>query len=197
MNVMAETKEKDTRSRIIETAERLFKQLGFQKTTVADIARDLGMSPANVYRFFGSKAEINEAVGRQLMSEVEQAAEAIAAGPGSAADRLRALIRTVNTMNAERYIDDRKLHEMVAVALSDNWSIVKDHIEHMGMFYGKVIADGIVSGEFAPCNVEAAAKIVQTATVRFCHPRLMVECSDVPGPELDEMVDFCLKALRG
>jgi len=196
MNVMAGTKEKDTRSRIIETAERLFKQLGFQKTTVADIARDLGMSPANVYRFFGSKAEINEAVGRQLMSEVEQAAEAIAAGPGSAADRLRSLIRTVNTMNAERYIDDRKLHEMVAVALSDSWAIVKEHIELMGQSYGRVIGDGIVSGEFAPCDIETAAKMVQAATVRFCHPRLMVECADLPGPELDEMVDFCLKALR-
>jgi len=196
MSAIAEAKEKDTRARIIETAERLFKQLGFQKTTVADIARDLGMSPANVYRFFGSKAEINEAVGRQLMSEVESAADIIAAGSESAAERLRALIRTVNTMNAERYIDDRKLHEMVAAALTDSWSIVKDHIERMGQIYGKVIGDGVVNGEFAPCDVEAAAKLVQTATVRFCHPRLMIECSDLPGPELDEMVDFCLKGLR-
>jgi len=196
MNMIAETKEKDTRCRIIETAERLFKLLGFQKTTVADIARELGMSPANVYRFFGSKAEINEAVCKQSMSEVEGAAEAIASGPGSAADRVRALVRTVNTMNAERYIDDRKLHEMVAVALTDSWPIVKDHIERMGVIYGKVIADGIEKGEFAPCSVEAAAKLVQTATVRFCHPRLMIECGDLPGPELDEMVDFCLKALR-
>jgi AcrR family transcriptional regulator len=66
----APTKEKDQRSQIVETAERLFRQIGFQKTTVADIARELRMSPANVYRFFGSKSEINAAVARQLMSEV-------------------------------------------------------------------------------------------------------------------------------
>jgi len=32
-----------------------FRQIGFQKTTVADIARELHMSPANVYRYFAAK----------------------------------------------------------------------------------------------------------------------------------------------
>jgi DNA-binding NarL/FixJ family response regulator len=44
-----------------ETAERLFRQFGYQKTTVADIAAALGMSPANIYRFFASKAAIKDA----------------------------------------------------------------------------------------------------------------------------------------
>ena len=56
--------------RIVETAERLFRQYGYQKTTVADIAAELGMSPANVYRFFASKAAITEAVARKVTSEV-------------------------------------------------------------------------------------------------------------------------------
>ena len=43
------------RCKIIATAEKLFREIGYQKTTVADIARALGMSPANVYRFFDSK----------------------------------------------------------------------------------------------------------------------------------------------
>ena len=44
----AESKEKDTRELILKVAERLFRQMGFQKTTVADIARETHMSPANV-----------------------------------------------------------------------------------------------------------------------------------------------------
>jgi AcrR family transcriptional regulator len=106
------TKEKDQRQQIIKTAERLFREIGFQKTTIADIARELHMSPANIYRFFGAKSEINEAVGRQLMEEVEVAIGRIAAGPGPASERLRALIKTNEAMNAERFIGDRKLHDM-------------------------------------------------------------------------------------
>ena len=42
-------------------AERLFREIGYQKTTVADIAKELRMSPANVYRFFDSKKAIPRA----------------------------------------------------------------------------------------------------------------------------------------
>src|SRR4051794_12252262 len=44
----------DTAKRILDEAERLFRHYGYSKTTVADIARELGMSPANIYRFYAS-----------------------------------------------------------------------------------------------------------------------------------------------
>jgi len=65
------SKEKDTSKLVVEAAERLFRQIGFQKTTVADIARELHMSPANVYRFFAAKSEINEAVCMDLLGKIE------------------------------------------------------------------------------------------------------------------------------
>jgi AcrR family transcriptional regulator len=192
----AATKEKDQRRQIIETAERLFRQIGFQKTTVADIARELRMSPANVYRFFGSKSEINGAVARLLMGELEEAAERIAGQTGPASERLRALIKNNEAMTADRYICDRKLHDMVEAAMTDNWPIIKQHVELMAGFMGRVIAEGMASGEFTPGDPVLATKQVQTACMRFCHPRLMVECADKPGPTIDQMVDFCIAALR-
>ena len=52
------SKEEGTYKLIIQVAERFFREIGFQKTTVADIAREIGMSPANVYRFLAAKSEI-------------------------------------------------------------------------------------------------------------------------------------------
>jgi AcrR family transcriptional regulator len=196
MNAIAPAKENDQRCRIIETAERLFRQLGFQKTTVGDIARELRMSPANVYRFFATKSEINGAVARQLIGEVEEAAEKIAAGEGTAAERLRNVIKTNEVMSAERYISDRKLHDMVDVALTEKWPIVEAHIERMWEILTRIVADGIAAGEFAPGDPGLLAGLVQTACIRYCHPRLMVEGSDDPDPNSDLMVDFCLAALK-
>ena len=34
--------------------------MGYHRTSVADIAAKLGMSPANIYRFFPSRDAINE-----------------------------------------------------------------------------------------------------------------------------------------
>ena len=72
----------EQRTRIVETAEKLYREIGFQKTTVADIARELRMSPANVYRFFGSKAEINGAVARHILGSIIEASTAIVEGRG-------------------------------------------------------------------------------------------------------------------
>lgn len=196
MSLTAPAREKDQRCRIIATAERLYRQLGFQKTTVGDIARELHMSPANVYRFFGAKAEINEAVARQLVGEAEAAAEKIAAGPGTPADRLRQVIKTWEAMNAERYIGDRKLHDMVDAALTERWPIINAHIEHMGTIVARIIAEGMAAGDFAAGDPQSLAHFVQTACVRYTHPRMMVECTDKPGPTSDQMIDFCLAALK-
>src|SRR5216684_4160021 len=90
MTLISDHIEPDTRERILVVAEHLFREIGYQKTTVADIAKVLRMSPANVYRFFDSKKAIHEGVARSLMGEVEDAAQAIATRPGAAAGEFEA-----------------------------------------------------------------------------------------------------------
>ena len=77
---------------IATVAERLYAQVGFEKTTVSDIARELRMSPANVYRYFPAKAAIDEAVARRQLAAVEAAGEAIVAQLEPARERLGALL---------------------------------------------------------------------------------------------------------
>jgi hypothetical protein len=99
-------------------------------------------------------------------------------------------------MNSERYIGERKLHDMVEVALNEQWPIVHDHIQRIVSFSARVIAEGMATGEFTPGDPALATKLVHTACMRFCHPRLMVECADDLVPSIDQMVDFCLAALK-
>jgi AcrR family transcriptional regulator len=188
--------ETDVRERILITAERLFREIGYQKTTVADIAKILRMSPANVYRFFDSKKSITAGVARRLMGEVERALRAIANRPGSAVDRLRELLQTVHRMNSDRYAGDSKMHEMVAVAMEENWDVCLAHIEYMIGVTGEVIADGVASGEFHAADVRVAALTTLTAMLRFIHPQYITEFADKPTATLDQMIDFVIVALR-
>jgi AcrR family transcriptional regulator len=187
--------EPDTRCRIIETAERLFRRIGYQKTTVADIAKALRMSPANVYRFFDSKKAINEAVAERLMREVEGAIEVIARRDAPAADRLRDMIVTMHRMNAALYTDELRMHEMVERALSESWQVVHAHIERKGVIFQRVVEEGIAAGEFASADPVVAARCVQVALIRFFHPALLVQCAGEPGPSLDQMTEFVLAGL--
>jgi AcrR family transcriptional regulator len=195
MTLVSEHIEPDTRERILEVAERLFRQIGYQKTTVADIARELRMSPANVYRFFDSKKSINEGVARALMGEVEDALTAIVGGPGSAAERLRELLSTFHRMNSERFVGDSKLHEMVEVAMEESWDVCVAHIGRVVEAMGAVIAQGAASGEFVVADVPLAALCTCHAMIGFFHPQMIAQARDKPRPAIDQMIDFVLAAL--
>jgi AcrR family transcriptional regulator len=195
MTMVSEHIEPDTRERILEVAERLFRQIGYQKTTVADIAKELRMSPANVYRFFDSKKAIHEGVARGLMGEVEQAAQTIAAQPGPAAARLRELMTSINHMNAERYVGDSKMHEMVAIAMEEDWDVCVAHMQLITETIGSVIAQGAASGEFEVKDVPLAAMCACTGMIRFFHPQMIAQCATKPGPTIDEMIDFIIAGL--
>jgi AcrR family transcriptional regulator len=196
MALISEHIEPDTRERILVVAERLFREIGYQKTTVADIAKVLRMSPANVYRFFDSKKAIHEGVARTLMGGVEDAAQSIATSRGSAALRLRELMTTIHRMNSERYVGDSKLHEMVEIAMEESWDVCVAHMQRITETIGAVIAEGAASGEFEAPDVPLAAMCACTAMMRFFHPQMIAQCANKPGPSLDQMIDFVLAGLE-
>jgi AcrR family transcriptional regulator len=195
MTLTAEHTETDTRERILVVAERLFREIGYQKTTVGDIAKVLRMSPANVYRFFDSKKAIHEGVARVLMGEVEIEAQRIADAPGPATPRLRELIKTVHRMNSERYVGDSKLHEMVAIAMEESWEVCVAHIQRITENIGAVIGQGIASGEFEKTDIPEAAMCTCHAMVAYFHPQMIAQGQKKPQPSIDQMVDFLLAGL--
>ena len=195
MTLVAEHVEPDTREKILVVAERLFRQIGYQKTTVADIAKELRMSPANVYRFFDSKKAIHEGVARVMMGEVEAAAQAILVRPGPAAERMRELLTTVNRMNTERYVGDSKLHEMVEIAMEESWEVCVAHMEVITESIGGVIAQGAASGEFEVADVGLAAFCTCHAMVGYFHPQMIAQAQNKPHPTIGQMADFVLASL--
>jgi AcrR family transcriptional regulator len=195
MTLVSEHIEGDTRERILEVAERLFRQIGYLKTTVGDIAKELRMSPANVYRFFESKRAIHQAVARSLMGEVELEAQRIVARPGPVLERFRELLTTINRMNTERYVGDSKLHEMVEIAMQEDWDVCVTHMECIAGVIGQMIAQGAASGEFEAPDLQLASLCACTAMMRFFHPQMIAQCANKPGPSIDQMIDFVIAGL--
>jgi AcrR family transcriptional regulator len=184
----------DTCSRIVDVAEQLFRQLGHRKTTVADIARALSMSPANIYRFFPSKEAINEAVCRRLLGELICVAAAFAQRSGTAKDNLHGLLVELARINAERRRTSKALHQLLVVAASENWPVVADYAERLEAIIAAIIGDGMRRGEFRVRDAWRASRCICAAMSRDVHPSLVV-CDDPGRSSLGEIVDFCLAAL--
>ncbi len=194
----AASKAEATRAAIVDTAERLFRTLGYQKTAVADIARELRMSPANVYRFFPSKAAINEAICTRILAGLEHLAWSIARGPGTPRDRLRALFRALQEQTITLFFQEKKMHDMVGAAMQEHWPVIEAHVDAIETAIRHILMDGQAEGSFARIDANQTAKIVHTAIVAFIHPQVVEQCADDDDQAAlaDAMASFVLRALR-
>src|SRR5262249_48190485 len=186
-----------TVARILEAAEEQFRRMGYHKTAVADIARALGMSPANIYRFFPSKAAINEAICEKHFAEVHGILHGIMAEDRPAAERLERFVIELHRYNKTRCVAERRLHDMVQAGIDENWAAVERHIAAIHEMVAELIADGIKRGEFAPSVEPAdASNAGCTACTGVLHPTLIAQFAH---KDLEEdarrVVRYLLRAL--
>jgi AcrR family transcriptional regulator len=178
MSTQARTRPDDTRARIMETAEALFRRLGFAKTAVADIAAELGMSPANVYRYFPSKNAIVEAICQRCLSDVERQARAVARADGPASDRIERLILEILKYHKDNHLIDKNVNELVLAAIELSWDAIRAHKEVMRATVETILRDGIANGEFEPVEPAETAALVLSSLVAFTHPMMVGQCLD-------------------
>lgn len=198
MSARARVSSEETRCRIVTVAEALFRRVGYAKTAVADIAAELGMSPANVYRFFPSKSAINNVICERLCSESEEQAEAILRSDRTPAEKLRAAVVGLHEHHKTLLTEEKRIHEMVEVAMNESWDAIEAHCDHFKNIFARIVAEGVASGDFDPAiDAEIAGKMIFSACAGLFHPTLIAQCAckrDKPDP--DAMVDFLLRALR-
>jgi AcrR family transcriptional regulator len=175
MTAQIRTKPDDTRARIMDTAEALFRRLGYAKTAVADIAAELKMSPANVYRFFPSKNAIIEAICQRCLGELEDTAWAVARSRGSAAERLERLVLEILAYHRENHLTEQRVNDMVLAAIELSWGAIRAHKEHIRMVFESILREGIERGEFERVDPRETSRLMLIALVNFCHPVLVAQ----------------------
>lgn len=191
------TEAADMATRILEAAEGQFRHYGYSKTTVADVAKELGMSPANIYRFFGSKSELLEGVCARLLHQSLSIAQSIAALPVSAEERLRRYSMTHFEFTVATMLDERKVHDMVVAAIEQSWGVIDKHIDEIQAILTDIIAEGMEKGEFAKGDPAHAARCFGAATSPLHHPQMVAQCigkTNRAGPE--DLTEFAIRALK-
>ncbi len=196
MNVNERRTPEETRARILEAAWDLFRQLGM-RTTVAEIADRLGMSPGNVYRFFPSKQALSEAVCANVLDGMIAIVRAIAAHPGPAADRIRDILLTMHRAMRDQMVSASRVHEIVEVAIHERWAPIDDFENTVAATLAGLVAEGQRTGEFGPGDPAALGKATLCVCAGIHHP-VLIALYDKPDadPPPEGIVEFALRALK-
>ena len=197
MNIRQKLSADDMRERIITVAEEHFRRIGYAKTAVADIAAALGMSPANVYRFFPSKNAINNAICSRLMVEVDRLMSGIIERDLTPEQKIKAFFSELHHYNKATLTHEHRLHDMVEVAMAENWPAVNAHCECLVCTLAKIIAEGVEKGSFRSVDADVFARTAFDASAKVIHPTLIAHCADQDqDDQVDRISDLILAALR-
>ena len=141
---------RNTRADVVAAAGRLFAKRGYHGTSMRDLGRELGLLGSSLYAHVDSKQDLLVEVvedGARLFQESARSALIV---PGSALDRLRALVTghvdvvlshqdVVRTyLNEARMLDDD--HRARVIAARDSYE----------QAFREVIAHGVGDGSFRP-----------------------------------------------
>lgn len=101
---MAQTpKAEETRTRILDTALRLFRERGFETTTMREVAAEAGVATGAAYYYFRSKQELVMAF---YLRTAEEERERFAAALAATKD-LRKRVRALITIKLEQFEEHR------------------------------------------------------------------------------------------
>lgn len=163
----ANRKGKETRERIIESARRLFADYGYQKTTVADIARDTELSEAALYEYFKGKEDLLLTIPDLWVSELLADMEDQLFGIEGAFNKLRKYVWWTLRRIEQSPLDAK----IVYLFLKTNASFMHTEVySNVRSLYARLIdifEEGRHSGEMDPDLDPYAARRIVIGTIDY------------------------------
>jgi len=187
-----------TPEQILDAAQDVLRRYGPAKTTVVDVARELGVSHGSVYRHFPSKAALRDAVAERWLHEMSEPLEAIVGSADPAPERLRRWLDALIAAKRGRAQDDPELFATYAQLAGAAREVIAEHVDALTGQLARIIAAGVAEGAFAADDPRAAARAVFDATGRFHNPAHAAEWSDAGiDADFDGVWTLVLRGLEG
>ena len=165
---------KDTATLILEAAERRFSEYGYNKTTMAEIAEDTGMSAANLYRYYKSKEDIAAACTKCHMNEKAEALKEIVRNKNlTATEKLEKYVLATLHASQNAALENKKFDEVCAEIMKSNTEMIHNKIANSRALLVEILAHGNQSEEFNVDDLNDTAIAINACLVVFDVPMFM------------------------
>lgn len=146
------------RERILTAARRLIAAGGYREAQIAAVAAEAGMSTGMIYRYFPSKAELFVEVLTAAVGHEIELLKVIAAGPGSAEERLYAAVESFT----RRALNGPNLaYAFIAEPAEPEVDVARIRVrQQLGNVFKAILKQGIEAGEFPAQDLDASAACI-------------------------------------
>lgn len=188
--------EPSIRTQLIEAAALYFGKYGYAKTTLAELAREVGFSKSYIYRFFASKQEIGEAICAITLRKITDAVERDALTAPSPMEKLRKTIRIIAQVGAETFFQDRKLYDLASASRDEDWESSRAYRASIAATIRLILVEGRERGEFErKTPLDEAVRAIMLAISPFMDPRALEHNLDLVPEGVGELTGLVLRSL--
>ena len=169
------TTKDETREAILAAAKRLFMRYGPVKTSMADIARELRMSPSNLYNFYPSRDAIVEAIGtRELITLQQDITDTISETSGDWA-RLTVIFMSTARHMHDKLGNEKDILQLQALEKKNSWKFVEDFHAFLRHAAQTVLQDAIDAGRFDHDDPSGATSALFDCLISAWDPVLILK----------------------
>jgi AcrR family transcriptional regulator len=182
----------------LDAAEATIRRHGIEKARLVDVAKSIGVNHALLYRLFPDKSALMDAVSERWLRRMEADLAAIAASPGSTADRIKRWLLRLHHLKREKVMRDPELYGAFNLAAEKTRLFVQTHLAVMNDQLRGILSEGMESGEIERRDPAAIAHLLFEGTMTFHHPRFVREHIEEDRTALLEgLIDLLLAGLAG
>jgi AcrR family transcriptional regulator len=187
-------------ARLLEIAGAHVRKFGAARTTIVGIAREAGMTHANVYRYFPSKAALFEEMTTSWLRPLEARLREAADGADPAYDKLERMLVSIHRAYRQKLDGDAALFDLLIEAFEKGKGSARKHRARVQADIQRVVEDGVASGAFAMTDQRRALSLIFDAAHRFIHPLAVRLDAQTPAAALEarfeRIIALALRALR-
>ena len=186
--------------RLMRIAADHLERFGAKRLTVTAVAEEAGMTHANVYRYFPSKADLIDAVAGHWLREVEGTLADIVDGPDPVEDKLERFVTAIARAYRDCAVEKPSVFDVYVSSVEASRGIARKHRGRHLRLLERILEEGLTTESFAPEDRERAMAFVIDAVQRFVNPVMVRIDVRVPTPVLDArlntMLGVVLRALK-
>lgn len=197
-NATATAEKQTTAELILEAAVNRFSEYGYNKTTMAEIAEDAGMSAANIYRYYKSKEEIAAACTKNCMCEKADMLKNIVRDKNlTASEKIEQYVYTTLQLSQEAALENKKIDEVCSEITRNNPELIYDKIASNKALLVEILSYGNQTAEFNVDDVMDTATAINAMLVVFDVPMFMSLFTDEQfKAKAKSVIKFLLDGLK-
>lgn len=188
--------ERSIRTQLIDAATVYFSRYGYAKTTLAELAKEVGFSKSYIYRFFKSKQEIGEAICSITLKKITDRVALEANLAESPTEKLRRTIKIIAADGVETFFHDRKLHDIAAASADEGWGSSLSYRQAIAGILRQILIEGREAGEFErKTPLDETVRAILLAISPFMDPRALQHNLDQVPEGVAELTGLILRSL--